>query len=904
MNILKRLVGSLLFLTLSAFTVSAETPSPDSKLDPMLKALFQSSTTTGIEQAMNRTKGNSAQVSMVRTVVKFTGDLSAIKALGGEIGSIMGDIATIDIPVGSLEALSRIENIRYVEASKRLKPTLDISVPETGAGLLRDGTPPVWSGFTGKDVIVGIVDTGIDPTHPDFKDPTGKTRILYLLDQTTNEECTRSMIDSGTCSERDTVGHGTHVAGIASGNGTASQYRYIGMAPESNLIIVKTTFYTQAILNGISYIEQKAASLGKPCVINLSLGGDIDPHDGTSNWSRGLDNASGPGRILVGAAGNEAGDSIHASGYVAQGSQTDVAFLPLDSPVAIDLWYAGSDQMNIKAVSPDCGDTGWIAPGQSKTSSTSCGNISISSGQSNPNNGDKEIFISITNPRPGNWSFSLLGSAISNGRFDVWSDESAVFLQSDSSVTLSDTGSTTKLISVGSFVTRVLEQDEPPAGAISTFSSLGPRRLCSLCEDVRKPDICAPGQWIMSAFSKDTYYLDQSLQDPSGDPYIMMQGTSMAAPHVSGAVALLLQRNAALSPEEIKSILFSGAKQDSYTGDLPNYVWGHGKLDIGSALSLLAQEAISTPSVAGPSVGATGVNYAFAVGGASSNLGHEVQYVVDWGDGTTSGWLDQGKTSVTHSWTLPGTYVVKAQARCTLHPSVVSAWSAGATIELGLPVVLQSPTDTTPFDACSRYSPPTFSWAAGEVFRSLEIQFSLTSGFDSVPVRVKALSGQAAATLTSGAWKRVLAMPGTSGGTVYWRVVGKRSDKTAGLSGVRSLIIGPPQPVVGPSISTTAKSSLPELSWGNECNAKVRVWFGNNLDFSAPGMAKKAFAFTVKNPGDRGGTSTKQLTSAQWSSIRRLVGDATGSVIYWYVESWDALQRYGRTDVMSFSLAD
>ena len=224
------------------------------------------------------------------------------------------------------------------------------------------------------------------------------------------------MIDDGTCDQIDCDGHGTHVAGIAAGNGSASNYRYVGMAPEANLIIVKckddSSTFQNNVLDGISYIEQKATSLSKPSVINLSLGQHVDPHDGTSNFSRGLDNATGPGRMIVGAAGNEAYDGIHASGNVTQGSQTSVSFHvpPMESMVRIDIWYAGSDSMNIEVIPPSCGNTGWIAPNDPRDFTTACGNITVSSLQNNPNNGDNEILIVIENPSAGRWNFSLQGS--------------------------------------------------------------------------------------------------------------------------------------------------------------------------------------------------------------------------------------------------------------------------------------------------------------------------------------------------------------------------------------------------------------------------------------------------------------------------------------------------------------
>jgi subtilisin family serine protease len=589
MKILKALAFVWLPLVLTTNLVLADVKSSYSKLDHTLRALSQNAISVNTARALNMLKEVRNQEAMVKTLIRFKENLNGVDALGGKIRSIIGDIGTVDIPLSSLEALSQLDNIVYVEASKKVKPKLDISVPETRAALLRGGIPSARTGVTGKDVIIGIVDSGIDLTHPDFKDETGKTRILYLLDQTTGQECTNAMIDDGTCGQIDLDGHGTHVAGIAAGNGSAlsPHYKYVGMAPEANLIIVKcqedSSIFQDNVLDGISYIEQKAASLSRPSVINLSFGQHVDPHDGTSNFSRGLDNATGPGRIIAGAAGNEAYDGIHASGNVTQGSQTSVAFHvpPMESMVRIDLWYAGSDSMNIEVITPTCGNTGWIAPNDNPDFTNACGHITVSSLQNNPNNGDNEILIVIENASVGSWNFSLQGISITNGRFDAWIDDTvtyATFANPDSSITLTDVGSTTKVISVGSYVTRRLYRDDPAAGEISAFSSHGPRRSCSTCDSVLKPEITAPGEWIMSALSIDYVPYFDDVLDSSGK-YILFQGTSMASPHVAGAVVLMLQANPAFTPEDVKYYLTLATKRDQYTGSVPNDTWGYGKLD-------------------------------------------------------------------------------------------------------------------------------------------------------------------------------------------------------------------------------------------------------------------------------------------------------------------------------------
>jgi hypothetical protein len=211
------------------------------------------------------------------------------------------------------------------------------------------------------------------------------------------------------------------------------------------------------------------------------------------------------------------------------------------------------------------------------------------------------------------------------------------------------------------------------------------------------------------------------------------------------------------------------------------------------------------------------------------------------------------------------------------------------------PITLTSPSDQASFDACSLYSRPTFAWNATGSFKSYEIQFSSSHAFDSTSAKIKTSATEVQ--ISSSTWKKVLLIAGVNGGSVYWKVIGTREDKIKATSNVCSLLIEGADEVENPQISSTSKGSLPTLFWVNECNMKFKVWFGNDNQFSK----KKSFSFSLKSLSE---TFTKGLTSSQWSSIRKLVGDAAGETIYWYVESWDGLKRNSKTDVLSFVLTE
>lgn len=177
------------------------------------------------------------------------------------------------------------------------------------------------SGFTGKDVVIGIIDSGVDFLHEDFKDNNGKSRIYRYWDQSNKTATisptpynygmvwTNKDIDNGLCSAVDNTGHGTNVAGVAAGNGRANG-KNKGMAPDATIIVVETnlsaTNWTLTVADACDYIFKVADSLGLPAVINNSNGVQFGSHDGTDPASEKIESLldEKPGRILVASAGN------------------------------------------------------------------------------------------------------------------------------------------------------------------------------------------------------------------------------------------------------------------------------------------------------------------------------------------------------------------------------------------------------------------------------------------------------------------------------------------------------------------------------------------------------------------------------------------------------------------------
>ena len=248
----------------------------------------------------------------VSVMVATTDNKSVAKVVAdnkGTYNELTSDKMLIRIPRTALMNLAQCAEVSYVEASTRLE--LHCDAAHRSAGLIVDNQRTVPQ--TGKGVLVGIIDSGIDTSHEAFK-KDGKTRIVEYWDQIRNRRFKSDQIDQGNATESpDTVGHGTHVAGIAAGNGGGSEGNiYQGVAPGADLAMVKTTMETGDIAKAIKDIFKLADKRKQPCVINLSLGGHFGGHDGTTIAERAIDQLSGPGKLVVVSAGNENQKPIHA----------------------------------------------------------------------------------------------------------------------------------------------------------------------------------------------------------------------------------------------------------------------------------------------------------------------------------------------------------------------------------------------------------------------------------------------------------------------------------------------------------------------------------------------------------------------------------------------------------------
>ncbi|MBN2029006.1 S8 family serine peptidase [bacterium] len=601
-----------------------------------------------------------------------TTDPEILKRKVVSVRSVIGDIVTAVLPLSRIRSIAELTEVSFMEASSVCRPLLDMSIPEINVD-------QVWNGdlgtvYRGEGVIVGIYDSGIDWSHPDFIDEGDTTsRVLYLWDQTVESgphpdgyaygtEYTQAEINDeidgtpeGIVQGRDSTGHGTHVAGIAAGNGRAGgngQPTYIGVAPEADLIVVKggnETGFTEArIIHGIDYIFKKAEAMNppRPAVVNLSVGGtQRGPHDGTSSFETGLDNLldGKTGRAVVVAAGNDGDQAIHFKDNFSPPSdshivefQVDFTRSGLEDYVAFDIWCHNQVNLSATLITPEDSVYGPFHSVQNKIYKTVWGRIDVivinytSREETNihlrisDRISEGELTDHLT---LGSWKLVLSGSA---GPVEGWLYDSSMGAQItsdvDYSTLINEPGNARFCITVGSYISRLEWPHQPSKagmiddfqiGALSDFSSPGPKRNSPM----EKPDIVAPGESIVSAYSSDV--------DPGPGPdsitpdgqYRAWKGTSMAAPHVTGVIALMFQIDPELDVSDIKNIFISTSRKDEFTGEEAwNPKWGYGKLDAYGALqkttsvqegggSLLPESIALSQNYPNPFNGSTVITY-------------------------------------------------------------------------------------------------------------------------------------------------------------------------------------------------------------------------------------------------------------------------------------------------------
>ena len=615
-----------------------------SKISPHLWAMIADWERRGRSVTPARAKGATPSgIPLAPVLIEMkTADTSALVRAGIQFQHLVGLFYSALVPLDKIEPLADIDGLEHVHSERQMKPDLDESIPEIHCNTVRNSQPP-FSGtnkYTGLGVVVGIIDSGINILHPVFRDPANQslTRIFAILDQTATVNVNptyggavfdmaaieaaiaagRQIMQPGNTGNSDHK-HGTHVASIAAGNGHIAgnchgRYTFVGVAPEAILVVVKYAFNSSSLARAMQFVVDQAALLPlgpRPAVINMSFGSSIGPHDGTDQTDQIVDTwlasrPAGSGTVVLvasagtngGHGGNVAGDDSHATGTIPAGGVAKLLHFNLNAQTqhsgqlitSVEIRFTAPNGVACKLTPPGnninitAGSNTAAADGAQTTFTevTQNSTCTITPSVINVAANTRRINISITSAaagknQPGDWTIELTNAGGAPIVYHAWlvGDQFERFADDLSRAnTIGSPGSSRTIITVGNYV------KGKNKGQIADSSSRGP--LLDAPTFTQKPDLCAPGETITAA-RRDFH--DGCCCDCCCDSYIGEFGTSMSAPHVTGAVALMLERNPALTHAQAKSVLMDTARKDGFTGTTNNSTYGNGKLDVVTMLN-------------------------------------------------------------------------------------------------------------------------------------------------------------------------------------------------------------------------------------------------------------------------------------------------------------------------------
>lgn len=568
----------------------------------------------------------------ITAFVELSGDEKALADYGVQVQSRVGDMLTVCIPLRSYVSFAQSGLCSWLDVGSKPLPMLENARAELGIDAIYGGTG-LPHGYDGTGVVVGIIDNGFQYDHPAFFDSTGTTLRIkrvwiqadtigtapagysYGRELTTESEILAARTDSPAAI------HGSHVAGIAAGCGglDATGRRYRGIAPNADIVFVSASSIP-TLYDGITYIRDYAASVGKPCVVNMSLGTQIGPHDGTSSFDRMMDNLHEQypeGFLVVASAGNDGGFKVHLQKAFTVDDTCALSLIALKKPAStistIDLWSTTNSPFEVclGVIDPATGDT--LAQGEWHSSSeTHVYRDSIYMGKTygfiicsgtNPVNNRQNITVQAINlsDSADTYRVALFIKSTAQAEIHAWSNDCNFVndglpdvMEGNTDYTVSEIGGTShSIITVGAYTTATSWNDinggqhsygNEVLGDIAFFSSHGPT-----LDQRTKPDICAPGEHLISAINSYNVAIltapncaDYTIFNGDTAYYASERGTSMSSPAMAGIMALWLQQNPQLRYDSALVLIHSSARTDSFTGILPatgSNLWGWGKIN-------------------------------------------------------------------------------------------------------------------------------------------------------------------------------------------------------------------------------------------------------------------------------------------------------------------------------------
>lgn len=514
-------------------------------------------------------------------IVKYTGD---IMSLGYPTELLDAQFAIIELEEEDPNDLLRYWQITSFEPARQLvglrapvSRYMDYQSMEAAC------IPQVHRayGLTGQGVLIGFVDSGLDLTHPEFQGADGTSRIEALWDLTAQGTppegflrgavYTREEIETGQISFEDYSGHGTAVAAIAAGQS--------GAAPGASIAMVKLSgAQTTDVMRGVKFLLDQAENRGMPCVVNLSYGTNWGSHWGQTLFEQYIDQSAQRGRsVIVCAAGNEGSGAHHFQGRLTENGVLEIEFniSTRRERVYLSLWKNFADDVVFELVLPNGQTTGPLTEGQRQIRFGDI-RVSVYYGVPTHYSVSQEVLFFLEAPAgglDGLWKLWGQGKKIADGRLNAWlptveevTDRTA-FLQPAPELTITLPATALYPISVGGF--------RPGTETISPFSGWG----APDCAGRMLLDLTAPAEGVRSA--------------RAGGGYDVYNGTSMAAPFVSGSAALMMEwgivqgNDLFLYNQRVKAFLCKEAYRSAYL-TYPNPQWGYGRLNLCATMDTLA----------------------------------------------------------------------------------------------------------------------------------------------------------------------------------------------------------------------------------------------------------------------------------------------------------------------------
>lgn len=562
---------------------------------------------------------------------------------GAEIEARIGDMLIIKAPVDSLERLTEVEGVRKVSIERPIRLKNSNTRSETRQSEVNEATDNDGNYLTGKGVVVGMVDTGIDYNHLNFMDSDGNSRVKYAINGTT--EYTDSASIAALTTDNTSYYHGSHTTGTVAGGYTGNGLQ--GMAPEADLALcgMNDTFTDATVLLACKGIIDFADSVGEPAVINMSIGSSDGPHDGSDALCAGLDALCKEGVVMVVAAGNEGDMQIYVGkeftdtdtcmstivydiDYKGNYYYNNVQVFSFDNTLPKAQFFVVSAKTNEILFSTDTialteSESSWALSSQSDyslfktyyiTYSGYAPDITVTADFSD----DKSYLDIIVVGRTSSSSSYYVGLTLigESGRtIHMWgadaytefiSNGNDSFTDGDSSKSFSSMACGDYPISVGSYNAvnkytaingNTYSYSAYPTGYVSSFSSYGVDM-----RGIARPDVCAPGIAVLSSYNSYGSSTTSSLVsqvDYNDRTYSWgtCAGTSMATAVVSGIVATWLQYRPTLTGPDVREVLQNTSVVDSYVEEGDSVQWGSGKVDAYAGLEYLMTSGVNDVEV-------------------------------------------------------------------------------------------------------------------------------------------------------------------------------------------------------------------------------------------------------------------------------------------------------------------